>query len=165
MQKDITINPFINSLKHPTIMKKTIISLALAIIGTVASYAADINASWNQITAQNNSLMLINVPEKNAKDKNFESMQLAVGQNMSPEAVAAIGNIVDKITDSEEMLDVTEGTARVRLLAQPINDGKEYSVLFYIVENGTTVVLINGQCTAENFQKAIKDINLEKMVQ
>jgi hypothetical protein len=165
MQNDITINPIINSLKHPTIMKKTIISLALAIIGTVASYAADINASWNQITAQNNSLMLINVPEKNAKDKNFESMQLAVGQNMSPEAVAAIGNIVDKITDSEEMLDVTEGTARVRLLAQPINDGKEYSVLFYIVENGTTVVLINGQCTAENFQKAIKDINLEKMVQ
>jgi hypothetical protein len=146
-------------------MKKTIISLALAIIGTVASYAADINASWNQITAQNNSLMLINVPEKNAKDKNFESMQLAVGQNMSPEAVAAIGNIVDKITDSEEMLDVTEGTARVRLLAQPINDGKEYSVLFYVVENGTTVVLINGQCTAENFNKAIKDLNLENMVQ
>lgn len=146
-------------------MKKTIISLALAIIGTVASYAADINASWNQITAQNNSLMLINVPEKNAKDKNFESMQLAVGQNMSPEAVAAIGNIVDKITDSEEMLDMTEGTARVRLLAQPINDGKEYSVLFYVVEDGTTVVLINGQCTADNFQKAIKGLDLEKMVQ
>ena len=144
-------------------MKKIIISLACAIIGSLASFAADINASWNQISA-NNQLVKIDVPVQNATAKGFESMSLVAGENLADTNVTAINAIMNNVSDAQELADQTVDGARVRIFAQPVNNDSQYAILLFCQQGKDTIVVIKAISKDNNLQAALKNLDLEQMI-
>lgn len=148
-------------------MKKLVIMLAMALVGTVASMASDIKEAWARMQALPDVITADAPAAEIAKD-GFTSLKVSVNPAPTDATIASLASITKSIDGSQLMADTVAQGFDVKIYCAAANaGGSEYNVLFVIYggEADKVQVAMYGTCTAQALQKAISSLSIENVLE